>query len=83
MMHVHDVCIMILISMMHISILISMMLVPFESVGNPGGGGPLSVTEEEKKKKDWDRGTMRFGLVFIFVLVFVHIFQLHLAVYIP
>ena len=29
MMHVHDVCIM---------ILISMMLVPFESVGNPGGG---------------------------------------------
>ena len=29
-------------------------------------GGPLSVTEEQKKKKkkDWNRGTMRLGCMY-------------------
>ena len=33
-----------------------------------GSGGPLSVREEQKKKKkDWNRGTMRFGFQIVWI----------------
>ena len=55
MLRIHDACDMQHVHNARIMMLVSMMLVPFESVGDPMGGGPLSVTEKKKKKKDWDR----------------------------